>query len=501
MKTVTGTLLRTSLTQRAAALMVGALAGLAGCASVAPTADDVASLSCTAKLQYIDHQVAQNDVRNVTAASVSGYPFLRANRNSVLMGAQIEPELSNDHNGTELFADWLSQMRDLDRAARAAEFRNLPQSVGITLDELEICADQLAAELDIDDYAKLAEAVFVPDDYLDFQRIAGLYPLTAFPAHFGYEGWKRDNLRSFDLAADELQQAGPWQSYGLIGMGQPADVKLANINTDSFGRLLPTPSGLKALVRAYAPIFKIRTESDSDKIGLPVLGARDALSDIDTRQPTIFYRLGHTYLNGAWHAQITYSVWFPERPATGMFDILAGHLDALIWRVTLDHDGMPLIADSIHGCGCYHLFFPGSRLQRIAAPEDGDIRETAESPTGTVDPEILARPVLWIDAVSHYLLAITARDGHGQNEPDVTAKAMPENSLNSLMLGDGSGYASLYDADGFVPGTDRLERFILWPLGIERPGAMRQWGHHATAFVGRRHFDDPLMFDRYFAVR
>jgi hypothetical protein len=27
---------------------------------------------------------------------------------------------------------------------------------------------------------------------------------------------------------------------------------------------------------------------------------------------------------------------------------------------------------------------------------------------------------------------------------------------------------------------------------------MRQWGRHAVAFVGRRHFDDPLYMDRMF---
>jgi hypothetical protein len=27
---------------------------------------------------------------------------------------------------------------------------------------------------------------------------------------------------------------------------------------------------------------------------------------------------------------------------------------------------------------------------------------------------------------------------------------------------------------------------------------MRQWGHHATAFVGRRHFDDADLLDRRF---
>jgi len=41
----------------------------------------------------------------------------------------------------------------------------------------------------------------------------------------------------------------------------------------------------------------------------------------------------------------------------------------------------------------------------------------------------------------------------------------------------------------------------LWPLGIPSAGAMRQWGHHATAFVGRRHFDEPFLIERYFVVR
>jgi hypothetical protein len=27
---------------------------------------------------------------------------------------------------------------------------------------------------------------------------------------------------------------------------------------------------------------------------------------------------------------------------------------------------------------------------------------------------------------------------------------------------------------------------------------MRQWGQHATAFVGERHFDEPTLIGRYF---
>jgi hypothetical protein len=38
-------------------------------------------------------------------------------------------------------------------------------------------------------------------------------------------------------------------------------------------------------------------------------------------------------------------------------------------------------------------------------------------------------------------------------------------------------------------------------MGIPSAGAMRQWGHHATAFVGRRHFDEPFLIERYFERR
>ena len=62
------------------------------------------------------------------------------------------------------------------------------------------------------------------------------------------------------------------------------------------------------------------------------------------------------------------------------------------------------------------------------------------------------------------------------------------------------GRRSLFLSDGIVPGSERGERYFFWPMGIPQPGAMRQWGHHATAFVGRRHFDDPDILERYFEL-
>jgi hypothetical protein len=59
---------------------------------------------------------------------------------------------------------------------------------------------------------------------------------------------------------------------------------------------------------------------------------------------------------------------------------------------------------------------------------------------------------------------------------------------------------SAYGPDGLVPGTERAERFLFWPMGIPSAGQMRQWGRHATAFVGRRHFDDADLFEKRFVL-
>ncbi len=57
---------------------------------------------------------------------------------------------------------------------------------------------------------------------------------------------------------------------------------------------------------------------------------------------------------------------------------------------------------------------------------------------------------------------------------------------------------SMFNKYGIVSGSERPERVLLWPMGIRSPGAMRQWGRHPTAFVGRRHYDDPYLIEQLF---
>ena len=75
-----------------------------------------------------------------------------------------------------------------------------------------------------------------------------------------------------------------------------------------------------------------------------------------------------------------------------------------------------------------------------------------------------------------------------------------EDVLRSLPLPDG-GFRSVYGPDALIRGTERAERLLFWPMGIESPGAMRQWGRHPTAFVGRRHFDEPRLLEQRFHWR
>ena len=104
--------------------------------------------------------------------------------------------------------------------------------------------------------------------------------------------------------------------------------------------------------------------------------------------------------------------------------------------------------------------------------------------------------MLRIESATHYLAGV---DIAKAEDSLVRYSLRPYDRLRSLPAPQG-GRRSLFGADGLVAGTERLERFLFWPMGIASAGAMRQWGRHATAFVGRRHFDDPELIEQRFDI-
>ena len=130
-------------------------------------------------------------------------------------------------------------------------------------------------------------------------------------------------------------------------------------------------------------------------------------------------------------------------------------------------DAQPLIYDSIHACGCYHKFFPTPRARARPAPDP--LEEWAFVPQRLPRVAEGERPLIRLASGTHYIEGVSLVRG-----------------IDSLAR--------------YIAGTERSERFLFWPSGIDSPGAMRQWGRHATAFVGRRHFDDADLIERRFAL-
>jgi len=162
--------------------------------------------------------------------------------------------------------------------------------------------------------------------------------------------------------------------------------------------------------------------------------------------------------------------------------------------VTLSSEGKPLLYDSMHNCGCYHQFFPTSGVRPKTRVQTLD--EQAFIPSSAPGLQAGQRLVLRIAPTSHHIESIYA-DSRDQGLRQLEWRNYSE--LRSLPWPEG-GRRSLFRPDtGLVSGTERGERWILWPMGVPSAGAMRQWGHHATAFVGRRHFDDPYLMQEAFA--
>ena len=144
---------------------------------------------------------------------------------------------------------------------------------------------------------------------------------------------------------------------------------------DALGLYAWSEADREALYALYAPRFLIDEATGDDKIGALQLDA-DGKPWVNIFRPTVYRRITHTYFGGRWLAQFVYAVWFPARGARAAVDLLAGQFDGLIWRVTVGTDGAPLVYDSIHPCGCYHLFFPTAAVRakpRPAREADADL--------------------------------------------------------------------------------------------------------------------------------
>lgn len=444
----------------------------AGCTTLAtpPLPSSPRDDDCSRWFARLDAAVDAAGVRDAQDERIDGFAGLRVDR----FGQATRDGVP--------FEQWLTRAAALDRDARTAETWNLPPAA-FPIDDAadaptarqrsERCRAAWPARLAASSEARnaLLQRAEVPDRYSMGLRALGLYPLVRWPFFAGVNAWQNDHQRTVERWASAPPPLQRWV---------PDDDSVPLVF-----EIEQQPRG------ALAPF---------DRFGVP--GWSDATArvpQVDATQPVVYRRQAQGLHDGRVLRQDVFTLWFAERPTSGRFDLLGGALDGVIVRLTYGPDGTPWMLDTIHACGCYHLFFPadGVRL-RDGAPQH---EEWAFVPGRLPTLQAGERWAVRIASATHYVTGVVRDDGGAAAARRYTLR--DENELRSLPLPTGAGGAnagrrSLYGADGLVAGSERGERFVFWPMGIASAGAMRQWGHHATAFVGRRHFDDPdLLFDRF----
>ncbi len=459
---------------------------------------------CHKWFETIEARLEKYDIHDPETVGLYGFPQLRLNR--------FLASFSDDVKSKETYAAWLEQMRILNATSIRRRVANLPDKEnlqelnntpsGDSFDQaLTKCGISLNSySLNHPEHKKiLLEQAKVPDSYQDWKRIIGLYPVARYFAKIGIDRLHRELSASIKMAINDLPLNGQLIRYRPPSSKFLSTDEIASILNSAYatGNTLGIPGlsqlHFQELTEHYAPVWEIDTRNDNDKLGVVRLDKNNHPS-VDSSQPKVYTAQGYARWHGKVLLQLIYQIWLPAREKTGVFDLYGGALDSVIWRITLNPNGIPIAYDSIHGCGCYYLLFPGEGYRAIS-PSDG--AEPVLSPKPITKIPSGFRLVLRLDSRSHYLQQIAFDDNEGKNR-SVIYRYEDSGKLGSLPLPDGSR-RSLYGENGLIDASGRNERFLLWPYGIASPGAMREWGTHAIAFIGKRHFDDPFLFEKLLA--
>jgi len=440
--------------------------------------------ACERLFSDLDSRVEHARVRDPGAYAVADFPYLRTDRFLASF---------RDRVPGHRFVVWVGRLARLDHEGRHFELANLPRDVraGLPLDierRLDRCRGTLVAR-DVASPARrslLRRNAQAPDEYSTWERVLGIYPITSLFVSFRIKSLQDEFIRWHRSRLGNGPVSGRPRRWGLAARAS-STVEGPRWPLDGLGIPVPGRVALEALFRRYAPVWEIDERDGDDRPGRPVWSAGRPV--IDVRAPTLYRWVSWTRYREASLLQLNYLIWFPRRPGD---DLYSGEVDGLIWRVTLGPDGRAWVYDSIHACGCYYIVFPTERLpygvpRRRWFTEDLTIPKTLPAdPPGPI--------VLRVASGTHYLVHADPRPSRPSLDGTLAVQAYDE--LRSLPYEPPERpYRGLFAPNGLVPGTERRERYLLWPMGILSPGAMRIRGRHAIAFIGRRHFDDARLVE------
>ncbi|MCW8328810.1 hypothetical protein MD588_08305 [Photobacterium sp. SDRW27] len=441
--------------------------------------------ACVDELTHFKRTVQQQGVQDAQLLWLPQYPHLAFDRFSL----SLIPELNSYRARTQ----WINYVTRQAAIQRKVEYQNLPDKSAVEFKNQKYCTSMLTrATLNDESFWHWLQQTppEYPSDYQNWQRVVGLYPISTLFAEPSIHSEKKRIIGGF---------VEPLHDYSVVyTVSDKPELTATDMQSwfiqarEKSALEWPqlTDEQLTSLMDFHAPEFVIESVSLDDKPGEVEYRQSDQPT-VNIQKPTLYVSSSYTRFHGKTLLQLNYSLWFPNRTAKSALDPYAGKFDGILVRLTLDSHGQPYILDSIHHCGCYHMVFALDPQLRFAA-RNPDI----EAPiTLQVPPNRNANTLnITLSNGEHMIKGV--RWAESTNRIRHLA-VLDYQQLRSLSIQDG-GNKSLFDQQGMLTASERLERFYLWPFGVKSPGAMRQIGHHATAFIGERHFDDAFMLEALF---
>lgn len=445
---------------------------------------------CQKQLTQKISQLKKTGILDTQDHFIQGFEFLAVDR----FLAQLYTQASNKIQRQE----WLKLAFNKAQIKSLVSLQNQGNDP-YELAAFEFCNQQLYKNL-LENPALLwsqvdAQQIMPKNNYSTLSRFLGGYWIAQWLAKPSIQKEKNKAISLWQQTISTAEKATTWE-LEINGKEESSKRQFKPKYADVYGDSpLQIPiflkSNLQELFKLHAPQWKVlindhSTYQSNKAINTPGTPYFKNAWFINTNEATVFTHSSFTFFNDKKLLQLNYLMWFPQASysQTGT-DWYGGKFDGVYWRVTLDTDGEVLLYDSIHACGCYHTV--------IINPKKLVWIETDKS-----DPPIKA-PTSWVtgpvqvtlSANQHWLIGLS-----NQKNADHSFSLKPLNQLRSVQTPQ--GFKSLYNQKGFIKGSERGERFFLWPFGVNNAGAMRQWGQHATAFIGKRHFDDANWLDDFF---
>ena len=460
---------------------------------------------CQSFLAAWDDRVNRSGVRDAASSPVPGFPYLRADRFLSFLREKIDTLEGREQ--------WSRRMQKLDLEAREKEISNLPDHVvssfplkqgtattrGELFERVKSCTERLFQHdrTRPDFYGTLNPLVEVPDEYSFAMRAIGLYPLVAIPVAILTDA-SRKKIRSwYETNLEELPVDGRLRSFTPVTTFSLSQEEIQTIIDSSkknpLGLPLPDENQGRKIVEYFAPVFVQDVAAPYDRVGR-VAWSGDC-PGVDQEKPTVYYYFSHAFLKARPILQINYVIWFSERAGERAPSIERGHLDGLTLRVSLDDQGKPFMVDVVNDCGCYHLFAP--EKERVGRIISKPLKFDPFVPQWL--PDLLPGQRLGVRLNSGWHQVQRLIAGADFPEP-IPYELVPYNVLEGLPHENGRR-ESIFDSNGIAKCSERVERFILFSMGIPKIGSMRQRGHHAIELIGRVQFDDPTLFDESFVFK